>query len=339
VRHAVVTKSATDSTDDEEIPQGTARLFDMDTREVSLVDVPANKRRLLVVKRADGSEETVETGPVTPDATAKNGVAALADQFEVRAPLAAALGQVEKVLSTESGETTMSQPTTPTQAAPAQTATVKAAEAPATTIVAPAPVAKANGSRLERLKSVRQTLKSALAELRGGQVSLEKFDSAAKDLQQVISECEVTKLLESVRAEKTAKMANGLAGFDTRSTSPSNPNMGAGVQPDASAVAGAEAVFGDGVPAGVADLVKGLQSRLDTIEKRNAQLEKKNANLQTEVVSLKKFRDAPSALEEGEADEILHGGEDEVAPSEDEAWPTDMAAEREELLATESDED
>jgi hypothetical protein len=296
-----VPKTTADNTnDDENLPQGVARLFDMDTREVSLVDHPANKRRLLVVKRDGATEELDVTAPVT-------------DQITVTAPTTAALDQMNKALSASEETPKMSQPNatqTPAPAAPSPATTAKA-EAPVVT-PAIAPVAKVgrpmNGDRLERLKAIHKNFKEALGELRGGQVSLEKFDAAAHGLATIISECDVTKLLESVRAEKaekTAKMANGFAGSDTRSASPNNPNMGAGVQPDVSAVAGAEAVFGDGVPAGVADLVKNMQARLDSIEKRNAILEKKNSNLQTEVVSLKKFRDAPSALEDGEAEEIL----------------------------------
>lgn len=325
-----MTKSA-DKPDDETTPSpGEARLFEMDTREVSLVDHPANKRRLLVVKR-DGSEETFD----------------VANQLTVEAPTTKALDQIKKELAGNASEETakMSQTTNATPGASAgqlPAATTAKAETPAAPTIAPAPVSKIgrpmNGDRLERLKGIQKNFKEALAELRGGQVSLEKFDATAHDLQAIISECDVTKLLEQVRSTKTQKNAVGMAGSDRGGPTPSNPNMGAGVQIDTSEVAGAEAVFGEGVPAQVAELIKSMKGRLDSIEKQNTTLAKKNSALQTEVVSLKKFREAPSLLEEGEADEILSGGEDEDAPSNDEAWPTDMAAARdEELAAAEED--
>lgn len=405
-----------DDEDGEKTPQGTARLFEMDTREVSLVDHPANKRRLLVVKRADGTDEQIDLGaedvekvwsdeareaaeaaraahaggkpdemkghidrlagardkmreggkdrhragqelsqlrqghqdlaagdkkPLGPSAAPqKKSSDGIADQLTVEAPTTKALDQIKKELAGNASEETakMSQPTT--TPAPGAAPTTKA-ETPA----APAPVSKIgrpmNGDRLDRLKAAHKIVKEAVAELRGGQVSFEKFDRAASDLASIISECDVVKLLDAVRAEKTAKMAAGPSGFATGSTLPSDPNMGAGVQPDPAEVAGADAVFGEGVPAGVALLVKGMQGRLDAIEKRNATLEKKNANLQTEVVSLKKFREAPTALEEGEAEEILSGGEEDPVDDGNDPWASDMAeelaAERE--LAAEASED
>jgi hypothetical protein len=440
---STVTKAA--DHDDEDLPPGTARLFDMDTREVSLVDHPANKKPLLIVKRDDGSQETIEveqtakaetkaeggksfpasayayapdsSSPSTwklrlydepgdskpsvkltayaaaalgpkgfrghqvqiPDADRAKvrakvlaawhraragadagdaevpaslkksiaeavaeleGVAHLADQFEVGAPLSAALGQVEKALAegkpAESQETNkMSQPTTTVVDPLAAAAGLPAggsvpASAPTLSAGGDANVAKVgrpmNGDRLERLKGHHRTLKAAIGELKTGTVPLEKFDSVAQGLSAIIGECDVAKFVE--KAAKTRKMVGA---SDLRGLSPLNPNVGAGVQPDVSTVADARAVFGEGVPAGPVDVAE-VMKRLAAIEKQNQDLavavqkkDKAITGLQNEVVSLKKFRDAPSAFDEAEAAELLDGG-DETDLSADVEWEADMAS-------------
>lgn len=192
-----------------------------------------------------------------------------------------------------------------------QTQTEKKTEAPAAAQTTTAKVGRPmQTARLARLKSAVGILKEALADLRGGTAPMEKFKKAAADLSSILDELEVP----------TEKGVNGRAGVQNAEggVDPNKPNVGAGVQPDTATVAGVAAVFGEGVPPGMGEVLKRLDTALEEIKKRDEKIDA----LAGDVAQLRKTRFAPSTVPDEDECSSAPESADEVD------WPVDMSASR-----------
>lgn len=153
-------------------------------------------------------------------------------------------------------------------------------------------------ARIEKLKAVVALLKDAFNDLKSGVADMEKFKKVGDDLSEIIHE---------VKTAKAALLSRGMT--DERGLTADAPNQGSGIQPDLEAVAGIEAIGGDGT-IGFEDVLKSHKAE---IAKRDQQILAQKA----ELAALRKRRSAPSA-----------GGDDFVQPvqkSETIGWPRDMA--------------
>jgi len=172
------------------------------------------------------------------------------------------------------------------------------------------------GDRLNRLKSAVSLLKDALGDLRSGSISMEKFNKVGSVLSGLISEMQVHK-------RGAAAALSGVA--DVRTTDPSAPNMGSGVQPDTSMIGTMDDVMGEGT-GGTANLLKQVESMLD--ERVKGVMADKDAEigkLRGELSKLRKSRSAPSAPpSDGESIEDVTKGDD--SDKDNCYWPRDLAA-------------
>lgn len=237
-----------------------------------------------------------------------------------------ALGEVAARWTPKKPEDTVSTPATTTKAddkaastppagTPAPTPAAKVEGTPAPVATPAAPVEKAGRKikkeRLDRLKSAVTTLKEALADLRAGNSNLKKFKDASSALAALITELDI------------AKSVNGRRGIDQPGeTNASRPNVGSGVQPDTSSVADASAIIGDGVPPGLAEMLKGLAASVNEMKGELAKRDEALAESRAEVARLAKRRPlrAPSGGMDDEAPRRSTTRESDV----DVTWPADM---------------
>lgn len=345
-----------------------ARLVDMDTREVSLVDKAANKRTFLIIKR-DGSVSKAGDDHKNPDGTFQGGfdgcVAWTEDSKGLGEERARALcayigrqaGKIKSMGKAEGGllnvldaVESLAKACCDSCAKGQVCGTAKRYEALAEEVfksigspgaqlaeqfnVGPDPKlakmeeqmtqAQANGAApaapvtkaepvtpLKKFKGAVSVLKEGLSDLKAGNVSVEKIKKASGELAEFIH-------TETAKAQYAR---------DGRGVTPFAPNVGSGVQPDVSTVADVSAVFGEGSPSQLGEVMKRLDQVVKSNDELRSDLKKRDetiSKLSKQVVTIQKTRVAPSTGYTDE-DAAVIGTKESDDPV---AWARDMADER-----------
>ena len=162
--------------------------------------------------------------------------------------------------------------------------------------------------RLNRLKGAITMLKDALGDLQSGSTSMEKFKKASAVLGALVTEL-----------SKSATVQRGLT--DDNDGDPGSPNQGSGQQPDSTAVEGVEGIVGEGVPAGVTEVIKQLKADQVALTKRLEEQESAAVELRKQNKKLRKRRAAPSTIPADVGKQGTGGGDAQGQPV---SWPMDM---------------